>query len=74
MDRDLQATVAELVAALPDGVVATAPEVLEKYRFDWTHHATAGMPLAAVRAEDAGHVRETLRWAKIGRASCRERV
>ena len=63
MDRHLQTAVAELVAALPAGVVATSPETLEKYRFDWTHHATAGMPLAAVRAEDAGQVQQTLRWA-----------
>ena len=63
MDRDRRAAVAELVAALHEGVVATAPETVEKYRFDWTHHASAGMPLAAVRAEDAGHVQVTLRWA-----------
>ncbi|GAA4410850.1 FAD-linked oxidase C-terminal domain-containing protein [Fodinibacter luteus] len=55
--------VAELVDALPDGVVATAPDALEKYRFDWTHDARAGTPLAAVRAETAGHVQEVLRWA-----------
>ncbi len=63
MDRDLRTAVSELVAALPDGVVVTAPESLGKYRFDWTHHATAGMPLAAVRAQDAGQVQQTLRWA-----------
>ena len=55
--------VAELVGMLPDGVVVTAPDALEKYRFDWTHHATAGMPLAAVRAETAAHVQEAMRWA-----------
>ncbi len=55
--------VAELVGMLPDGVVVTAPDALEKYRFDWTHHATAGMPVAAVRAETAAHVQEALRWA-----------
>ncbi len=54
---------AELVAALPEGVVVSSPETLEKYRFDWTHHATAGRPLAAVRAQDAGQVQEALRWA-----------
>ena len=60
---DASGNLAELVAALPEGVVVSSPETLEKYRFDWTHDATAGMPLAAVRAQDAGQVQETLRWA-----------
>ena len=55
--------VRELVGALPDGVVVTAPDALEKYRFDWTHDATAGTPLAAVRAETAEQVQATMRWA-----------
>jgi glycolate oxidase len=55
--------VAELVGMLPDGVVVTAPDALEKYRFDWTHDATAGTPLAAVRVETAEQVQVTLRWA-----------
>jgi len=59
----MDAVVAELVGALPDGVVVTAPDALEKYRFDWTHDATAGTPLAAVRAETAEHVQVTMRWA-----------
>ena len=60
---DASGMLAELVAALPDGVVVSSPETLEKYRFDWTHDATAGMPLAAVRAQDAGQVQQALRWA-----------
>ena len=60
---DASGILAELVAALPEGVVVSSPETLEKYRFDWTHDATAGMPLAAVRAQDAGQVQEALRWA-----------
>ncbi|HWO52148.1 MAG TPA: FAD-linked oxidase C-terminal domain-containing protein [Ornithinibacter sp.] len=59
----MDAVVAELVGALPDGVVVTAPDALEKYRFDWTHDATAGTPLAAVRAETAEQVQVTMRWA-----------
>lgn len=55
--------VRELVDALPEGVVTTTPDSLQKYRFDWTHDASAGTPLAAVRAETAAHVQETLRWA-----------
>ena len=59
----MDAVVAELVEMLPDGVVVTAPDALEKYRFDWTHDATAGTPLAAVRAETAEQVQVTVRWA-----------
>ncbi|MBR7744185.1 FAD-binding protein [Phycicoccus sp. BSK3Z-2] len=55
--------VKELADALPDGVVTTDEAALEKYRHDWTHDAGAGMPLAAVRAESAEHVQETVRWA-----------
>ena len=55
--------VEELVAALPDGVVTTDPAALEKYRHDWTHDASAGTPLAAVRAETAAQVQQTIRWA-----------
>ncbi len=55
--------VKELVDALPPGVVVTDPAALEKYRHDWTHDASAGTPRAAVRAETAAHVQETLRWA-----------
>ena len=62
MDTDADRAVAELVAALPDGVVVTAPDAVEKYRFDWTH-AAAGTPLAAVRAESAEQVQATMRWA-----------
>ena len=62
MDTDADRAVAELVAALPDGVVVTAPDAVEKYRFDWTH-AAAGTPLAAVRAESTEQVQATMRWA-----------
>ena len=57
----------DLVAALPDGVVVTDPEVMEKYRFDWTHEETAGTPLAVVRAEYAEHVQIAVRWAAAHR-------
>ncbi|MBT9255420.1 FAD-binding protein [Phycicoccus sp. MAQZ13P-2] len=57
------AAVAELAQALPPGVVTTDPAALEKYRHDWTHDASAGTPLAAVRVEDAAQVQQTLRWA-----------
>jgi glycolate oxidase len=44
-------------------VVVTAPDAVEKYRFDWTHDGTAGTPLAAVRVETAEQVQVTMRWA-----------
>ena len=59
----VERAVAELVAALPAGVVVTEPDAVEKYRFDWTHDARAGHPAAVVRAEDADHVVTTMRWA-----------
>src|SRR5688572_524496 len=55
--------VAELVAALPPGVVATEPDAVERYRHDWSKARGAGTPLAVVRAEQAGHVQEAVRWA-----------
>ena len=57
------AVIAELVDALPQGVVTTAPATLEAYRQDWARDPDAGMPCAAVRAESAEHVVETMRWA-----------
>ncbi|MDT0212288.1 FAD-linked oxidase C-terminal domain-containing protein [Rothia sp. ARF10] len=60
---DRSAAVAELASSLPEGVVATRPEALEKYRFDWAKDPEAGMPCAAVRAETAEHVQVAVRWA-----------
>ncbi|MEO7269519.1 MAG: FAD-linked oxidase C-terminal domain-containing protein [Knoellia sp.] len=60
---DRSAAVAELVASLPEGVVATTPEALEKYRRDWAKDPDAGMPCATVRAESAEHVQVAVRWA-----------
>ncbi len=55
----------ELVSMLPEGVVLSDVDSLEKYRFDWTHDASAGMPLAAVRPETAGQVQIAMRWATV---------
>jgi glycolate oxidase len=55
--------VAELVGALPEGVVVTGADVVEKYRYDWSRDPTAGTPVAVVRAEDAAQVQLALRWA-----------
>ncbi|HET6949954.1 MAG TPA: FAD-linked oxidase C-terminal domain-containing protein [Acidimicrobiales bacterium] len=59
----MDAAVTELVGMLPEGVVTTVRDALEKYRFDWTHDAAAGTPLAAVRVETAEQVQVTMRWA-----------
>jgi glycolate oxidase len=53
----------ELRAALPDGVVVTDPDAVEKYRHDWSRDPSAGTPVAVVRAEDAEQVQVTVRWA-----------
>ncbi len=55
--------VAQLVAALPEGVVVTDPTAMEKYRFDWSRDQSAGTPSAVVRAENAGQVQTAVRWA-----------
>jgi glycolate oxidase len=56
-------SLAELVDALPAGVVATDPATLENYRYDWSRDTGAGTPVAVVRAEDATQVRAAVRWA-----------
>ena len=58
-----------LVAALPDGVVVTQADAMEKYRFDWSRDQTAGVPSAVVRAQDAGQVQTAVRWAAEHRVS-----
>jgi len=54
---------AELVTALPEGVVVTDPAAMEKYREDFARDGTAGAPLAVVRPEDAAQVQVAVRWA-----------
>ena len=55
--------VAELTRSLPDGVVLTDADGMEKYRHDWSRDASAGHPVAVVRAEDAEQVQTAVRWA-----------
>ena len=52
-----------LIDLLPEGVVTTDPEAIEKYRFDWSRDASAGTPLAVVRAGTAQQVQSAVRWA-----------
>jgi glycolate oxidase len=53
----------ELRAGLPADVVLTDVDAVQKYRHDWSRDASAGTPLAVVRAENAGHVQAAVRWA-----------
>ncbi|WP_028660263.1 FAD-binding oxidoreductase [Nocardioides insulae] len=55
--------VQELIGLLPDGVVITGPDEIEKYREDFAHDGSAGTPIAVVRAESAEQVQQTVRWA-----------
>ena len=52
-----------LVELLPDGVVTTDPDAIEKYRFDRSQDPDTGTPAAVVRAEDADQVQTAVRWA-----------
>ncbi|RYB93080.1 FAD-binding protein [Nocardioides oleivorans] len=52
-----------LVASLPDGVVVTDAERVEKYRHDRFEDLPAGVPCAVVRAEGTEQVQAALRWA-----------
>ena len=53
----------ELIEALPDGVVVTDPEQVEKYRWDRSQDPGTGTPAAVVRAQDADQVQTAVRWA-----------
>jgi glycolate oxidase len=52
-----------LVDALPEGVVVTDAERMEKYRHDRAHDPDAGLPLAVVRATCTEDVQAAVRWA-----------
>jgi glycolate oxidase len=54
---------AELTGVLPDGVVVTDPDTMEKYRFDRSQDTATGRPALVVRAEDAGQVQAAVGWA-----------
>jgi glycolate oxidase len=61
--------IAELVAALPPGVVLTDPAQTEAYRYDWARDAGAGVPAAVVRPTSAAQVSTTLQWASRHRVA-----
>ncbi|WP_395690531.1 FAD-binding oxidoreductase [Nocardioides sp.] len=52
-----------LVAALPDGVVVTDADRMEKYRQDRAFDPAAELPLAVVRARCTEDVQVAVRWA-----------
>ncbi len=58
---------AELIAALPDGMVVTDPTVTEGYRQDRAFDPSAGKPLAVVRPRRTEEVQAVLRWASAHR-------
>jgi glycolate oxidase len=57
------AALEELRSALPDDVVVTDPDAVEKYRHDWSRDPSAGTPVAVVRAENAAQVQTAVAWA-----------
>ncbi|MGH3711966.1 MAG: FAD-binding oxidoreductase [Micromonosporaceae bacterium] len=58
---------AELTAALPDGVVVTGTVEMDKYREDFARDGSAGLPVAVVRPESAAQVQQAVRWAAAHR-------
>jgi len=57
----------ELVDALPDGVVVTDSDLVQKYRWDRSQDPGTGTPAAVVRADNADHVQTAMRWAAAHR-------
>src|SRR6201990_850565 len=51
------------IAALPEGVVVTDPDILESYRQDRAADPGAGTPLAVVRPRRTEEVSTVMRWA-----------
>ncbi|WP_198016962.1 FAD-binding oxidoreductase [Nocardioides sp. CF8] len=67
VDSVVADAVAELVGSLPDGVVVTGADEMDKYREDFARDGSAGMPIAVVRADNAGQVQQAVRWAAAHR-------
>lgn len=53
----------ELIGALPEGVAITAPDAMEKYRWDRSQDPETGTPAVVVRAESAEQIQIAVRWA-----------
>ena len=63
MADDLDAPLAALFDALPDGRVITDPDVIEAYRRDQTAAVVPGRPLCVVNARATAEVVATMGWA-----------
>jgi len=57
------APLTELISSLPPGSVLTDPDLMQRYRHDWSRDPDAAMPLAVVRAASSEDVQRTLSWA-----------
>jgi glycolate oxidase len=63
----VNASLSELSAKLPDGMVVTDPTITEGYRQDRAFDPSAGKPLAVVRPRRTEEVQTVLRWASAHR-------
>ena len=53
----------DLIAALPEGVVVSDPDRMDKYRWDRANDPDAGRPLVVVRAENIEQIQVAVRFA-----------
>ncbi|HLI43026.1 MAG TPA: FAD-linked oxidase C-terminal domain-containing protein [Acidimicrobiales bacterium] len=60
---DGRAAIEELSRSLPEGTVATDPDVIATYLQDWSRYPEVGRPLGLVRPACAAEIQEVLRWA-----------
>jgi glycolate oxidase len=63
----VDASLAELITTLPDGMVVTDPTVTDGYRQDRAFDPSAGKPLAVIRPRRTEQVQIVLRWATAHR-------
>ncbi|MDO5503269.1 MAG: FAD-linked oxidase C-terminal domain-containing protein, partial [Actinomycetia bacterium] len=59
----LSAQLADLAAAVGDGVLLTEPDAMDAYRRDWAKDPRVGMPCAVLRARSPDHVVAAMTWA-----------
>ncbi|MCX6470080.1 MAG: FAD-binding protein [Corynebacteriales bacterium] len=59
----------DLIAALPEGMVVTDPDICGGYRQDRALDPDAAIPLAVVRAESTDHVVAAVRWCAANRVA-----
>ncbi|KQR96174.1 FAD-linked oxidase [Williamsia sp. Leaf354] len=59
----------DLIAALPEGMVVTDPDICGGYRQDRALDPDAAIPLAVVRAESTDHVVAAVQWCAANRVA-----